>query len=315
MEYRNIEGLDFAIPLVTFGGAALSGEGGGYGFGQMSWSEAEILVKASIDHGINVFDTAPIYGFGMSEERLGKFLPKEAILISKSGVDWHQNMRVNMSNSALVTERMLHESLKRLQRDCIDIYMIHWPDQKVDIRVPLEVLLKAKEAGKIKYIGLCNTNLNDLTKAEEITPITVIQSELNLFNQKAFIDLNDEWKKRISLGWGTFDKGILSGRVTHNRSFPSEDARSWAPWWNKKEVTIKIDKVEILKQILVEYGISLADFSLHFSVKYFGVTSSLIGFKTVGDIVHVASALQQHIMRERIEIIMQRWAESIRCKK
>src|SRR5690606_12662881 len=100
--------------------------------------------------------TAPIYGFGLSEERFGAYLPKEAFIISKSGVDWHANKRVNMTNDPFVTERMLNESLKRLKRDSIDLYMIHWPDSRVDIRLPLEVLARAQKAGKIKYIGLCN---------------------------------------------------------------------------------------------------------------------------------------------------------------
>lgn len=308
MIYKEIKALNQSMPVITFGGASLSGEGGGYGFGDMSESASEELIKEAWNAGITVFDTAPIYGMGLSEERLGRYLPKDAMVISKSGVDWHPSKRVNMTNSPEVTEKMLGESLKRLNREMIDIYMIHWPDQKIDIRRPMEVLKKAQEQGKIKWIGLCNTHLEDLKKAEEIAAISVLQSELNLFNQKAFDDLDGQWQDRWSMGWGTFDKGILSGRVTQDRKFAKDDARSWAPWWNRKEVQKKVEKTNELKKILSDYDITLSEFCLHYNLYYYGIPSTLIGFKTVGDIVQVSSNLQPKLMRERIKEVLDRWA-------
>jgi aryl-alcohol dehydrogenase-like predicted oxidoreductase len=295
------------ISRIIFGGASVSGEGGGYGFGAMSESQAETLLKSAWESGITIFDTAPIYGFGLSEERFGRYLPSEAQIISKSGVDWHDSKRVNMTNTKDVTEKMLHASLKRLNRDVIDIFMIHWPDERVDIREPLEVLKKAQDAGKIKKIGLCNTNLEDLKKSQDICEVSVLQSELNLFNQEPFFRLGDEWKTRLSMSWGTFDKGILSGRVTQDRKFSKEDARSWAPWWNKKEVQKKIERTKKLELILRDFNIALPDFCIHYNLHYFGLSSCLVGLKTVGDVVHMTSTLQQNIMRERIEEVLVLW--------
>lgn len=307
MIYRNITAFHSPLPTITFGGASISGEGGGYGFGAMSEGEAERLLKRAWEQGINLFDTAPIYGFGLSEERLGKYLPKEAMVISKSGVDWHETKRVNMTNSPVHTERMLHESLKRLKRDVIDIYMIHWPDTKYDIREPLAVLKKAQEEGKIKHIGLCNTNLEDLTRAREICQVEVIQSELNLFNSESFDRLKDEWKETFSMSWGTFDKGILTGRVTKERKYDKSDSRHSAPWWNKKDVLKKIERTEQLKNILPEFGLSLQEFCLHYNLYYYGLSTVLIGFKSEADIVQMTSNLQQKLMRERIEEVLVLW--------
>jgi aryl-alcohol dehydrogenase-like predicted oxidoreductase len=307
MIYKDNSSLNQSMPVITFGGASLSGEGGGYGFGEMSEKDAETLIKSALEAGISIFDTAPIYGFGLSEERLGRYLPADAMVISKSGVDWHSTKRVNMSNSPEITSRMLHESLRRLKRDMIDIYMIHWPDPKIDIRTPLEVLKKAQDEGKIRWIGLCNTNLTDLKKAWEICDIKVLQSELNLFNQKAFDDLGDLWKDKWTMGWGTFDKGILSGRVTAKRKFTKEDARSWAPWWNKKEVQKKIERTNELRLILGDYNISLPEFCIHYNLYYYGISSTLVGFKSVSDVVHVTSNLQPKLMRERMKEILDRW--------
>lgn len=307
MIYRENTLLGRPVSVIGFGGAAVSGEGGGYGFGNMTESEAEVLLKQSWELGINLYDTAPIYGFGLSEERFGKYLPKDAIIVSKAGVDWHPTKRVNMSNDPKVVEKMLLESLKRLKRESIDIYMIHWPDKKIDIRLPLEVLRKYQEKSVISQIGLCNTNLEDLTKAQEIVSISCLQSELNVLNTKAFDYLKDEWKKYFSMGWGTLDKGILSGRVTEKRKYDASDARSWAPWWNKKEVVKKIERVKELETILNDYNISLTNFCLHFNLNLYGISSCLIGLKSKADLVEMTSNLQNIPKVEIIEKVYKRW--------
>ena len=236
------------VSEVSFGGASISGEGKGYGFGAISDGEAVELVQAAYYAGINCFDTAPIYGFGLSEKRIGRAVKdfrEKVLLVTKSGVSWHKDTkRVNRTNCPIQTEIMLEQSLKDLQTDYIDLYMIHWPDEKVDIRQPMEVLSKAKTDGKIKFIGLCNTNLDDLEKASEIDTIDVLQSSLNFFEREVEEDLFPEIKKQ-GLGfmsYGTLDKGILTGRVTKDRKFDEFDARSWAPWWKKSPVEEKVKK-------------------------------------------------------------------------
>lgn len=301
----------FKSPLsrLVFGGAALSGEGRGYGFGPMSENEAEHLVKFAFDQGVNTFDTAPIYGFGLSEERLGRYLPQDAFIVTKGGVDWHSSKRVNMTNDPQVIERMLHESLKRLKREKIDLYMIHWPDPRVDIRLALEVLKKAKEAGKINDVGLCNTNLNDLKLAQEIMPISFIQSELNVLNSKAFDLLEEKWKDYISMSWGTFDKGILTQRVHEKRIFDRDDCRSWAPWWNKKEVAQKIKRVELLKTILKNESFDLAHFCISYNLNYFGISQILIGAKSIEDLKLITEHVDKPIPMDRLSEIVRKWKD------
>lgn len=307
MIYRENTIFGRPVSAIGFGGAAISGEGGGYGFGDMSETEAQTLLSHSWELGINLYDTAPIYGFGLSEERLGKYLPKDAIMVTKGGVDWHSTRRVNMTNDPKVIERMLLESLKRLKREYIDVYMIHWPDKNVDIRRPLEILRKYQEKSVISQIGLCNTNLDDLTKAKDVAPITCLQSELNVLNTKAFDDLEVEWKKYFTMSWGTLDKGILSGRVTEKRKFDQSDARSWAPWWNKKEVAIKIEKVKRLETILSDYKISLTQYCLHFNLNLYGLSSCLIGSKTQQDMDDMVAHLQKIPSKATMEEVYKRW--------
>ena len=269
------------LPIV-FGGAAISGEGGGYGFGDISESEAIDLILFAISLGVRVFDTAPIYGFGESEVRLGKALAQSRenyCIVSKAGVSWHSSKRVNMTNEPKVVQKMLEDSLRRLNSDYIDLYMIHWPDARVDIRFALEVLAKAKLEGKIKSIGLCNTHFEDLKKAKEIADIECLQGEWNPLSRnnqdirrQAFVE-EASW-----MSWGSLDKGILTGRVDKDRSFDKSDCRSWAPWWKKEDKTEKFKKIEALKSFLDGHTLSLLDFAVHFqkerSLNHFAIYGS-----------------------------------------
>lgn len=267
-------------PLV-FGGAALSGVGGGYGFGDISEANSQALVEAAIDLGITTFDTAPIYGFNQSELTLGKILKKrreEVVLISKGGVSWHSSKRVNMTNDPKVIESMLHQSLRNLESDYIDTYLIHYPDPKVDIRFALDVVEKARIQGKVKNIGLSNTNASEIVKALEVCSISLIQNQCNLFYND-FSEIEDLCRLHnlYKMGWGTLDKGILTGRVTKKRKFEDSDFRSWAPWWKKSDWKDRVDKVEGFKKSHPK--LDLTHFALNYSKSC--VDSIICGAKNI----------------------------------
>ena len=207
MEFNEYK--DLKLSKVTLGGASLSEDGRGYGFGSLNNITSEKLIRASLDRGINIIDTAPIYGFGESEKKIGLALGSSrhnVHIISKCGVRWHENMRVDMTNDPKLCIEQLEDSLRRLKTDYIDIYMIHWPDKKKDILETLEALEVEKRKGKIRFLGLCNTNNNDLEKACSEFQIDFLQSEANLFNN-SFSELNTSGDI-FKMSWGTFDKGI-----------------------------------------------------------------------------------------------------------
>jgi len=285
-----------SFPL-SFGGAAISGEGGGYGFGAISEIDSIDLLKLAFERGFRIFDTAPIYGFGLSEKRMGaafKQSRENVFLISKSGVTWHENQRVNMTNDPKITLKMLEQSLRDLQTDYIDLYMIHWPDNQVDIRRPLEVLAKARHQGKIKHIGLCNTNLDDLKKSLEVERVEVVQSEFNLFENSAQLDLFPYLKdhKIDFMSWGTLDKGILSGRVDAKRKFDKSDCRSWAPWWKSENKTLKYQVVQKLAQELQENGYSLLSMALAHNLSFPELGSALCGARNIEQLESLVNTLE-----------------------
>lgn len=267
---------------IGFGGASISGEGAGYGFGDISEDEACRLLRYTFDRGIRLFDTAPIYGFGESEIRIGKAfkdIREKVYIVSKSGVSWHDSKRVNMTNEPKETQKMLEDSLRRLDSDYIDHYMIHWPDSRVDIRKTMEVLSKAKLQGKIKSIGLCNTYLDDFNKASEVDKISSLQSELNIFSRHAVDSLLPIAKENdlSFMSWGTLDKGILTGRVNAKRKFDKSDCRSWAPWWKSMDKEDRYRKMEIINKVISKFNLSPISLALGFNLSHENVDMVLCG--------------------------------------
>lgn len=283
------------LPL-AFGGAAISGEGGGYGFGNISESDSLELLNKAYQGGFRIFDTAPIYGFGLSEQRMGmafKQYREKVFIVSKSGVTWGNNKRVDMTNDPVITRKMLEQSLRDLQSEYIDLYMIHWPDSKIDIRRPLEILAKAKDEGKIKHIGLCNTTIDELEKGSEIEHIEVVQSEFNFFQNKASLELFPYLKKHnISfMSWGTLDKGILTGQVNEKRKFDESDCRSWAPWWKKADHKPKFEIMKKIKPTMDKNQISGLELALGYNLNFTEMSIAICGAKNSDQLSSLLKAI------------------------
>ncbi|HAZ13234.1 MAG: hypothetical protein A2X86_00610 [Bdellovibrionales bacterium GWA2_49_15] len=291
------------LPL-GFGGGALSGEGGGYGFGPISEREAEELIHHAYEYGVRLFDTAPIYGFGLSEKRLGKALKdlrEKVFLVSKSGITWHDNKRVNLTNDPKVAQSMLEQTLRDLQTEFLDLYMVHWPDPQVDIRRPLEVLSKAQREGKIRHIGLCNTTADDLALAREVATISAVQSELNLWNTQSHRQIVKTLTAQdISfMSWGTLDKGIITGTVKRKNQFHADDSRSRAPWWRWDVVEKKLAIMEKLQPVLKDHAISPLQFALAFNFSFENVDLVLVGPKSLAQLETLLEALRTYPTGEK----------------
>tara|TARA_B100001248_G_scaffold262262_1_gene257062 strand:- start:1957 stop:2913 length:957 start_codon:yes stop_codon:yes gene_type:complete len=306
---------DFPDFPLGFGAASISGEGRGYGFGKISEQDAIRLVQKAFELGFRVFDTAPIYGFGLSEKRLAKALKEvrgDAFIVSKAGVTWDRNRRVDKCNAPDVVEKMLDQSLQDLAGDSIDLYMIHWPDPRNDIRSAMEVLARRKEKGDIRHIGLCNTFAEDFQRAEEVCSIEAIQDSWNAFSyfetakRYEFLGERKIWK----MGYATLDKGILTGRVDETRQFDDEDCRSWAPWWKNQNHYPKFELVKKLKSILFDYDLNLLDFALHFSRnKYDFIDLPLVGARNIEQLEGVVKSINKNVTKETLAEIEKRWRE------
>ncbi len=312
-----IEAINRPYFPIGLGSAALSGEGRGYGFGPISDSDSVELIHFALEQGINVIDCAPVYGFGLAEQRIGKALAdsgkrQKTYLISKCGVTWGQNKRIDIDNRPKSIEHMLHQSLKDLKTDYIDLYLVHRPDQRHPLEETLEALVKFQAQGKIRAIGLSNFSFDQIIQARESFPITAVQNEVNMFCPGDTETLDLVGAQEIDFfSWGTFDKGILTGRVFEGRVFAPEDARSWAPWWKKSPVQIKVATTLDLENYALKNGFSLLEMALGFALKNQQVSSALCGFRTRQQLSDILNALENlppgELIEDGFQLVSQRF--------
>ncbi len=304
MKYRLLGKLDVEVSVVGMGAAAISGEGGGYGFGHISEEDSLALVHAAQDKGINLFDTAPIYGFGMSERRLGKALSGErrerAFIVSKSGITWDDQKNVQLDNSPATTEKMLHQSLRDLQTEYIDLYLVHWPDENTDIRRTVEVLVSARDQGKIKAFGLSNTNPDELALASEIAQPQVLQAQMNLFENEPVESLFPSVRTNNMgfMSWGTLDKGILTGRVHQERKFDDVDVRSHAPWWTSVDHTPRYEAMKTITPLIQEAGHTGLELALSHVLEHQETSTALCGMRNMSQLETACAAADNLLSTE-----------------
>lgn len=231
MEMIHIEGTDLKLSRIALGTWAI----GGWMWGGTDENTSIKTIHAALDKGVNLIDTAPVYGFGRSEEIVGRALKaygkRDQVHIStKAGLQWKDN-RISRNSSPKRLSEEVDASLKRLGTDVIDIYYIHWPDPKVPFEKTAEYLMRLKEAGKIRAIGVSNYTPEQMEAFRNAADLNFLQPPYNIFEREIEKEIVPYCsKKNISLmTYGALCRGLLSGRMSLDREFNGDDLRKHDP--------------------------------------------------------------------------------------
>jgi aryl-alcohol dehydrogenase-like predicted oxidoreductase len=231
MEYSTIAGPPLTVSRVAIGTWAI----GGWMWGGTDEAESVSTIRAALDHGINVIDTAPAYGFGRSEEIVGKavaegHLRNQVVIATKVGLEWKDG-RVFRNASRGRIMREVDDSLRRLQTDYIDVYQVHWPDPLVPIEETAAAMQTLFKQGKIRAIGVSNFSVEQMQQFRSVAPLHVLQSPYNLFEREIEADLLPYCRKNniATFGYGALCRGLLSGRMRENTAFSGDDLRHTDP--------------------------------------------------------------------------------------
>jgi aryl-alcohol dehydrogenase-like predicted oxidoreductase len=227
LEYINIDGTNLVSSRIALGTWAI----GGWMWGGTDEKESIRTIHAALNQGINLIDTAPIYGYGRSEEIVGEALHQygrreSVILASKVGIDW-TNGKIERNSSRLRILREVEDSLRRLQTDYIDIYQVHWPDPLVPVEETAATLRELYEQGKIRAIGVSNYSPEEMARFQAIAPLHTIQPPYNLFEREIERDVLPYALSRgiTALTYGALCRGLLSGAMNADRQFAKDDMR------------------------------------------------------------------------------------------
>jgi aryl-alcohol dehydrogenase-like predicted oxidoreductase len=229
MERLKIAGLPFEASRIALGTWAI----GGWMWGGTEEKDAIATIHHALDRGINLIDTAPVYGFGQSEEIVGRALEgrRDKVLIAtKAGLDWSGEGIVRNSKPARL-EKELEDSLRRLKTDVIDIYQIHWPDEATAFEQTAKTLEGFRRDGKIRAIGVSNFAPEHMDRFLKEAPLATIQPPYNLFERGIEDDVLPYAKKHdiVVLAYGALCRGLLSGKITAKTTFDGDDLRNNDP--------------------------------------------------------------------------------------
>src|ERR1700739_2358512 len=231
MELADIPGTSLKVSRVAIGTWAI----GGWMWGGTDEAESISTIRSALDHGINVIDTAPAYGFGRSEEIVGKAIAEgrlrdRVVIPNKVGLEW-QDGKVFRNASRGRIMREAEDSLRRLRTDYIDIYQVHWPDPLVPIEEKADAMQALFDPGKIRAIGVSNFSVAQIERFRRNAELHVVQPPYNLFERKIereFLPYCQE-SGLATLTYGALCRGLLSGKLQEDAHFDGDDLRRTDP--------------------------------------------------------------------------------------
>ena len=275
MEYRTLGQTDIKVSLITHGCMEL----GGSSNPQVYWDvrdeshNIEVLHTA-LDNGVTTFDTAESYGAGRSEEIVGRALKgirKNCIIATKVA-------KTHLHAADIATA--LHNSLRRLQTDYIDLYYIHWPNPDIPLEETLTTLEKFRRSGAIRAIGVSNFSASQLREATRYATISACQPEYNLLSRGIENEIMPFCQlEHISIfSYNSLAKGLLSGVFhTNGAVLQPEDFRKDKPLFQKENLLLERELILCLDRIAKAHNASLSQVAIRWTLEQPSMASTIIG--------------------------------------
>ena len=305
MKYIHLQNANVDISCVASGTWAI----GGQNYGNVNREDSIQAIRAMIDQGVNLIDTAPVYGNGYAEQLIGEALQggyREKVFIATkfglAGTILDPRRRDASFNNIM---REVMSSLRNLKTDYIDFYFVHWPDVNTPIAETMAALNLLKEKGVIKYIGLSNFNKEQIEEAMKYGKIDVVQPLFCMVDQKN-VELM-KWCKSQGIDtftYGSLGAGVLSGVYRSKPNFPPNDLRwHFYDYYQEPKFT-KIQ--ELLKEMDIianKRNVSLAQITLNWSSNQDYVSTCLVGASNVKHALDNCAAFDFELSASEIKMI------------
>ena len=274
------------ITRVGFGAWAIGGGGWEFGWGPQQDEESVEAIHRALELGVNWIDTAAAYGFGHSEEVVGRALAgvsgKPYVFTKCSLVDDGTRHVKNV----LARDSVLREaeaSLRRLGVDAIDLYQIHWPNPEADIEEGWSALAELKEQGLVRHIGVSNFSVSQLRRIQSIAPVETIQPQYSLISRGVEGQLLP-YAEREGIGvivYSPMGSGLLTGGITRERlaAMPDDDWRKSAPAFTEPKLSDNLALAARLKAVAERHGTSPGAVAVAWTLRNPAVDGAITGFR------------------------------------
>jgi aryl-alcohol dehydrogenase-like predicted oxidoreductase len=231
---------------------------GGSMWGGTDEAQAIAAIRSAVERGVTLIDTAPVYGFGRSEEVVGKALAEgglrdKAQIATKVGIAWKDSEVYRDSRRTRVRQE-IEGSLRRLRTDVIDLYQVHWPDLETPIEETARALDDLRREGKVRAVGVSNYSPAQMDAFRAVAPLDAVQPPHNLFEREIEADVLPYAKNAglAVLSYGALCRGLLTGKITAKTTFKGDDLRKTDPKFRESRLTQYLAAVSELDALAQE---------------------------------------------------------------
>ena len=306
MQTRRLGNSDLNLTPVGFGTWAIGGGEWGMGWGHQAEKDSIESILEGLEAGINWIDTAHAYGFGVSEEMVGKAVKEwgqDVIIATKCGVLPDENNFPKRYTSRKTITEEVEGSLRRLQVEVIDLYQIHWPEPDDNIEEAWQTLLDLKTQGKIRWGGVSNYSVSQLERASKLGPISSLQPRYSLLNQQIQDEGQLDWCRNNNCGivcYSPMESGLLTGKVNQEwiDNLPKNDWRRHksdhpvASLLHPPKLNPFLKLVEQLDAIANSSGHSVSQLAVSWTLCQREITSAIVGARKKGQIAETVKAAE-----------------------
>lgn len=306
MEKRRLGDSELFTSVIGFGAWAA----GKTGWGDVEERSIVEAIRTAYDLGVNFFDTAPFYGYGESERILGKTLKPvrdKVIIATKFGLIWDDKGGLVKDVSRKNILREIDESLKNLDTDYIDLYQVHWPDDKTPIQETMETLNELVQSGKVRYIGVSNFSVEQMEEARKYAHVVSLQSQYNLL-QRNVEKAEYPYVERVGMGFIPYSplaQGLLTGKFTKETKISEQDVRrQFNPLFKSGEFEANVEKVEKIRAIADRHGKPLAQLAVNWLLAKPAVATVITGAKNKEQVIQNVQAAEWKLLPEAVEALV-----------
>lgn len=282
MRYKRFERAGVDVSEMSVGSWAL----GGVNYGAIDEKEAINAIHTMVELGVNMIDTAPIYGNGASEVLVGKALKgirDKVMLTTKFGTYYSSYNKEEVIYDGRYDSVLAFcdYSLRRLDVDYFDFYLMHWPDPKTPIEESMAAMQELKNQGKIRFIGVSNYSREQIEEAEKWVQIDVIQPPFSMVNQSAKALM--EWaagRGIASMTYGSLGAGILTGTVRQKPDWDKNDTRlTFYDYYVEPKFSKVMELLGTLDAIAAAHDTTVAQTAINWTTQKDFVGTALVGVR------------------------------------
>jgi aryl-alcohol dehydrogenase-like predicted oxidoreductase len=310
MKYTQLGQTSLRVSTLSYGTWQFGGA-----WGSFETREAQAIIGQALDLGINFFDTAQAYGFGLAEQVLGQALrpelirQRDRIIIATKGGLRKEGDAVVRDSSARWIRQGVEQSLRNLSVDTIDLYQVHWPDPHTPFEETASALEQLTQEGKIRHVGVSNFDAQQMREFEKTRKIDSLQPPYHLFRRDIEQDILP-YTRAHGIGvlvYGPLGHGLLGGGYAPHTTFAHDDWRSSSPVFQGEPFKRDLAVVDRLKTLAQQHGMTVAQLAIAWVLANPAVDVAIVGARHPKQLAQTVPAadiqLSPDVLRE-IEQIM-----------